>query len=113
MPSPFCPVIGVPSPNGENLDAEIDVNQEQITKPMDKAKRQKYQGLMFAEVGENCLIQENAIVGLIYKEDCCKTRIGNNAIIRAFSVIYADVEVGGNFKTGCRPSAIMGHKQGH
>jgi len=67
---------------------------------MDKAKRQKYQGLMFAEVGENCLIQENAIVGLIYKEDCCKTRVGNNAIIRAFSVIYADVEVGSNFKTG-------------
>jgi len=54
----------------------------------------------FAEFGENCLIQENVILGLKYKEGCEKTTIGNNAVIRTFSVIYADVVIGDDFKTG-------------
>ena len=54
----------------------------------------------FAECGENCVIQENVVLGLKYKEGCEKTRIGNNAVIRAFSVIYADVVIGDDFKTG-------------
>jgi UDP-3-O-[3-hydroxymyristoyl] glucosamine N-acyltransferase len=54
----------------------------------------------FAEFGENCIIQENTIVGLKYRDDCNKAKIGNNAVIRVFTVIYADVEIGDDFKTG-------------
>jgi len=54
----------------------------------------------FADLGKNCIVQENVILGLKYKEDCKKVKIGDNAIIRAFSVIYADVVIGDDFKTG-------------
>ena len=54
----------------------------------------------FAELGQNCKIQENVILGLRYKDDCRKLRIGNNAVIRAFSTIYADVVIGDDLKTG-------------
>ena len=54
----------------------------------------------FAKLGKNCIVQENVILGLKYKEDCKKVKIGDNAIIRAFSVIYADVVIGDDFKTG-------------
>lgn len=54
----------------------------------------------FAEIGLNCVIQENVILGLRYREGCEKVKIGNNAVIRAFTIIYADVEIGDDFKTG-------------
>ncbi len=54
----------------------------------------------FAELGENCIIQENVILGLKYKEDCQKVRIGNNAVIRAGTIIYADVVAGDDFQIG-------------
>ncbi len=54
----------------------------------------------FAELGENCIIQENVILGFRYNEICRKARIGDNAVIRSFGVIYADVEIGNDFKTG-------------
>jgi acetyltransferase-like isoleucine patch superfamily enzyme len=54
----------------------------------------------FAELGANCIIQENVVLGFRYNETCRKARIGNNAVIRSFSVIYADVEIGDDFKTG-------------
>ena len=54
----------------------------------------------FAEFGDNCIIQQNAIVGLRYKEDCSKAKIGKNAVIRVFSIIYADVRIGDDLKTG-------------
>lgn len=54
----------------------------------------------FAELGKNCKIKENVILGLRYKEGCRKVKIGNNAVIRAFSTIYADVVIGDDFKTG-------------
>ncbi len=53
----------------------------------------------FAELGDNCIIQENVILGLKYRDGCEKVRIGNQAIIRAFSVIYADVVIGDYFRT--------------
>lgn len=55
---------------------------------------------MFYNAGNNCTIQENAIVGFQYKKDCKKTVLGENNIIRAFSIIYADVTTGDNVKTG-------------
>ena len=54
----------------------------------------------FAEFGKNCVIQENVILGLKYKQGCKKLRIGNNAVIRAFTIIYADVEIGDDIETG-------------
>lgn len=54
----------------------------------------------FAKLGKNCIIQENTVVGLKYKEGCQKTVIGDNSVIRAFSVVYADVLTGDDFQTG-------------
>jgi len=54
----------------------------------------------FANLGKNCVIQEKVILGLKYKDNCQKVKIGNNAIIRAFTIIYADVIAGDYFKTG-------------
>ena len=31
----------------------------------------------FAEIGKNCVIQENVALGLKYKEGCQKVKIGN------------------------------------
>jgi acetyltransferase-like isoleucine patch superfamily enzyme len=55
---------------------------------------------MYAILGENCIIKDNVIIGLKYSEDCSKTVIGNNAIVREGSWIYADVEIGDDFITG-------------
>lgn len=54
----------------------------------------------FADIGNNCIIEDSVIIGLRYKPDCQKTKIGNNAVIRVFTIIYADVEIGEDFKTG-------------
>ncbi len=56
--------------------------------------------MMFAELGDNCVVQENTIIGMMYREGCEKAKIGGNAAIRAFSVIYADVVIGDDFRTG-------------
>ena len=55
---------------------------------------------VYAVLGENCVIQPNAVVGFKYRDDCEKAVVGNNAVIRSFSIIYADVIIGDNFKTG-------------
>jgi acetyltransferase-like isoleucine patch superfamily enzyme len=55
---------------------------------------------IYAKLGENCVIQDNVILGFKYKDRCQEVNIGDNAIIRAFTVIYADVVIGGDFKTG-------------
>lgn len=54
----------------------------------------------FAELGENCTVHDGAVVGLKYREGCRKVRIGDNAVIRSYTVIYADVVIGNDFKTG-------------
>ncbi len=55
---------------------------------------------MFAKLGKESKIAENAILGLRYKEGCKEAEIGNKAVIRENSIIYADVKIGDNFKTG-------------
>jgi acetyltransferase-like isoleucine patch superfamily enzyme len=55
---------------------------------------------MFYDFGENCCISDNVEIGLQYSENCQKTVIGNNAVIRSFTIIYADVVIGDNFITG-------------
>jgi len=57
-------------------------------------------GKMFAELGENVIIQEGAVVGLEYINGCQKAKMGNQGLIRSATIIYADVTIGDNFKSG-------------
>ena len=50
--------------------------------------------------GKDCQIQDNCIVGLKYKDDCEPVKLGNHILIRAGTIIYADVQLGENFQTG-------------
>lgn len=63
-------------------------------------------------INKNVKIQSDAIVGLVYKEDCGETIIGDNSIIRSGTIIYGDVSTGDNFQTGhnaiIREKTIMG-----
>ena len=55
---------------------------------------------MFAVLGKGCFVAKDVILGLRYKDKCKKVKIGNFAIIREKSIIYADVVIGNYFKTG-------------
>ncbi|CAI2716994.1 DapH/DapD/GlmU-related protein [Nitrospina watsonii] len=54
----------------------------------------------FANLGNNCLIEDRVRLGFKYRAQCLKARIGDNAVIRAMSLIYGDVVIGHNFKAG-------------
>jgi acetyltransferase-like isoleucine patch superfamily enzyme len=49
---------------------------------------------------KNAEIQENVTIGLKYKSGSIPPIIGKNAFIRSNTVIYDDVEIGNDFKTG-------------
>ncbi|MCK4491923.1 MAG: N-acetyltransferase [Candidatus Altiarchaeales archaeon] len=51
-------------------------------------------------VGRNCVIQDNVILGLVYGDGCSPAVVGDNAVIRANSIIYCDVLIGDNFRGG-------------
>lgn len=51
-------------------------------------------------LGENCKLEENVVLGLEYKDGCSPPKIGNNAVIRSGTIIYGDVEIGDNFRSG-------------
>lgn len=53
-----------------------------------------------AVLGLGCIIQENTILGLQYKDGCGSTVIGNRAVIRSGAIIYGDVIIGDDFITG-------------
>jgi len=55
---------------------------------------------MFAILGRDCTIHENVELGLRYRDDAREAKIGNRAVIRSETVIYADVEIGNELKTG-------------
>lgn len=55
---------------------------------------------MYAKLGNDCAIQENVVLGLRYAEGCKESIIGHRAVIRWGTVIYADVVIGDDFKTG-------------
>jgi serine acetyltransferase len=50
---------------------------------------------MFADLGEDCVIQEGAIGGLKYKKDCKKTKIENRIVIGTGTLIDGNVEIRG------------------
>ena len=51
-------------------------------------------------LGQNCQIAENVILGLEYVAGCNPVQIGNNAIVRSGTIIYSDVEIGDDFRSG-------------
>lgn len=55
------------------------------------------------KIGKNCIIEDFVIIGkhpIGHKSGAIKTRIGNNAVIRSHTVIYAGSRIGNNFKSG-------------
>lgn len=60
--------------------------------------------LLFASKNSKTLtdsqLDENVTVGIRYKRMSKSPEIGKNAVIRSNTVIYNDVEIGNNFKTG-------------
>jgi acetyltransferase-like isoleucine patch superfamily enzyme len=59
------------------------------------------------KLGKNIIIQESVIIGLpsrnflkAEQDEWPETIIGDNAVLRAGTVIYCDVEIGSNFQTG-------------
>ncbi len=52
------------------------------------------------KVGENAIIEDFCIIGLSSTGQNEETIIGNNAIIRAHSIIYAGNIIGNNFQSG-------------
>lgn len=54
----------------------------------------------YATLGRNCKIEDRVRLGFKYRESCLKARIGDNAVIRSMSLIYADVVIGHNFRAG-------------
>ncbi|RMF92202.1 MAG: N-acetyltransferase [Candidatus Schekmanbacteria bacterium] len=59
-----------------------------------------YQGVV---LGKNCTVEDYAVIGAIprgKREGELKTIIGDNAVIRSHTVIYAGNKIGNNFQTG-------------
>jgi acetyltransferase-like isoleucine patch superfamily enzyme len=77
----------------------------------------KFRSLFFGEDSTNpvegTINSENITIGLKYKMRSKPPQIGKNAHIRSNSIIYNDVEIGNNFKTGhgitVREKTIIGN----
>lgn len=55
--------------------------------------------LKFEPEGE-VTVQDGATVGLVYARDCAPARLSGPAVVRAGTVIYADVMIGAHFQSG-------------
>ena len=53
-----------------------------------------------ATVGAGTIVEDGAIVGFRYREDCGPATIGSNGILRSGALIYGDVRIGDYFQTG-------------
>lgn len=68
------------------------------------------------KLGKNCVVEDYAIVGAIpvgYKGPALKTTIGDNAVIRSHTVIYAGNVIGHNFATGNKVNIRENNQIGH
>jgi len=54
----------------------------------------------FVKLGRGCVVHQGVILGLKYREGCRETVIGDRAVIRWGTIIYADVVIGDDFRTG-------------
>ena len=57
-------------------------------------------GAANAILGVACFVDPSALVGLRYRHDCHPAVIGDRCVIRALTVVYADVVMGAHVKTG-------------
>ena len=53
-----------------------------------------------AIIGENSIIEEDVKLGFRYHPSCGKAHIGAHAMLRAGTIIYADVSIGDYFQSG-------------
>ena len=54
----------------------------------------------FVKHGSDYQVQPNTVIGLKYRLDCEAVVLGDGALIRSGSIIYADVRIGDHFQTG-------------
>lgn len=52
------------------------------------------------QVGDHAQIDDDVVLGYIYRANCEPLRIGNRAIIRSGSIIYANTTIGDRFQCG-------------
>lgn len=71
-------------------------------------------------IGDNAIIADNCVIGEPLQDyyfnpeyENPKTIIGENALIRSFSIIYASCEIGNNFSTGHRATIREHTKMGN
>ena len=55
---------------------------------------------MNVRLGTDCVLHDNILLGYEHREGCQPTILGHRAVIRWGAVIYADVSIGDDFKTG-------------
>jgi len=55
---------------------------------------------VYAKIGEDTIVEPNTIIGFRYHPDAAIAEIGNFGIIRAGTIIYADVKFGDYLQTG-------------
>ncbi len=54
----------------------------------------------YYEIGERAQVDEDVVLGYRYKGDSHPTRIGDDAVIRSGSIIYANTNIGDRFSCG-------------
>ena len=52
------------------------------------------------QIGTNAQIDDDVTLGYVYREDCEPLQIGDHAIIRCGSIIYANTQIGHRFQCG-------------
>ena len=55
---------------------------------------------MEASLGKDCQVMCKVVLSFEYRPDCQPTRIGDRAIIRSGTVVYGDVKIGDDLRTG-------------
>lgn len=50
--------------------------------------------------GKNCSIDGLVQIGVVYRPDCGEATLGDDGVVRSFSVIYGDVQIGSHFRCG-------------
>ena len=53
-----------------------------------------------AELGPDCVVQEQVLLGVAYREGAGTLRTGSHCLFRSFTTIYGDVELGDAVRTG-------------
>jgi len=64
-------------------------------------------------VGKDCTIQQGVTLDVRYSDGCGESILGDRAVVRSGTVVYADVEIGDDFRSGhcaiIREKTRIGH----